>query len=299
MTASRSGNVKIWNGDFSRLVSEVSVNQSIRSCDVNIANTEISILATDGTLSVLDLETSSFKVVMRSHQSDLVEVCHNRLASAIVSIGTDSSIKVWSAESLDQIHEFNTSTNDPPTKLTSATHSDTVAVGFKSGFLRLFSLCGDQRQMYHETMIFESPVMDIQFSKNGKFMAAFYKNAKIVIFNIENECKAVKNIDYEFPNTQHFSLSFSPDGAYLANISSNANTVTIWETKNFSLRWYIDLTGEVLSKVQFAPNGRDLLVLTTTSKLKYLRVSASSVEVETVREQYGLTDQQTMDFTIS
>jgi hypothetical protein len=32
-------------------------------------------------------------------------------------------------------------------------------------------------------------------------MAAFYKNAKIVIFNIENECKAVKNIDYEFPNT--------------------------------------------------------------------------------------------------
>lgn len=52
-------------------------------------------------------------------------------------------------------------------------------------------------------MIFESAVMDIQFSRSGKFMAAFYKNAKIVIFNIEtnNECKAVKNIDYEFPNT--------------------------------------------------------------------------------------------------
>lgn len=143
MTASRSGNVKIWNGDFSRLVSEVSVNQSIRSCDVNIANTEISILASDGTLSVLDLETSSFKVVMRSHQADLVEVCHNRLASAIVSIGSDSSIKVWSSESLDQIHEFNTSANDPPTKVTSAIHNDTVAVGFKSGFLRLFSLYGD------------------------------------------------------------------------------------------------------------------------------------------------------------
>jgi len=79
-------------------------------------------------------------------------------------------------------------------------------------------------------------------------------------------------------------LSFSPDGAYLANLSSNANTVTIWETKNFSLRWYIDLTGEVLSKLMFAPNGRDLLVLTTTSKLKYLRVSATSVEVESVRE---------------
>jgi len=104
-------------------------------------------------------------------------------------------------------------------------------------------------------------------------MAVFYKNAKIVIFNIENECKAVKNIDYEFPNSQHFSLSFSPDGAYLANISSNANIFTIWETKNFSLRWYIDLTGETISKIIFAPNGRDLLVLTTTSKLKYMRIT--------------------------
>ena len=123
-------------------------------------------------------------------------------------------------------------------------------------------------------MIFESPVMDIQFSKTGKFMAVFYKNAKIVIFNIEKECKPIKNIDYEFPNNEHFSLSFSPDGAYLANISSNANTITIWETKNFSLRWYIDLTGEVISKIMFAPNGRDLLALSTTSKLKYLRINA-------------------------
>ena len=141
--------------------------------------------------------------------------------------------------------------------------------------------------------------MDIQFARGGKFMAVFYKNAKIVIFNIESECKAVKNIDYEFPNSQHFSLSFSPDGAYLANISSNANTITIWETKNFSLRWYVDMTGEVLSKIMFAPNGRDLLVLTTTSKLKYLRITPNSVEVETVREQYGLTDQETVDFTVS
>jgi hypothetical protein len=28
--------------------------------------------------------------------------------------------------------------------------------------------------------------MDINFTIQGKFMAAFYKNAKIVIFNIEN-----------------------------------------------------------------------------------------------------------------
>jgi WD40 repeat protein len=125
--------------------------------------------------------------------------------------------------------------------------------------------------------------MDIQYST--KFMAVFYKNAKIIIFNIEgNEMKPVKNIDYEFPNNNHFSLSFSPNGSYLANISSNANIITIWETRNFGLRWYIDLTGETVSKIVFAPNSHDLLVMTTTGRLKYLRINPLIAEVETVRE---------------
>lgn len=95
----------------------------------------------------------------------------------------------------------------------SAYHDDTVAVGFKSGFLRVFNICGTEKKIQYETMIFESAVMDIQYTIQGKFMAVFYKNAKIVIFNIENgDIKPVKNIDYEFPNTSNFSLAFSPDG---------------------------------------------------------------------------------------
>ena len=47
----------------------------------------------------------------------------------------------------------------------------------------------------------------------------------------------------------YYSLSFSPDGKYLANISSNANNVTIWETKNFSLKFHLDLTGDIIAKI--------------------------------------------------
>lgn len=64
----------------------------------------------------------------------------------------------------------------------------------------------------------------------------------------------MKTIDYEFPNDNYFCLSFSSNGKYLANISSNANTVTIWETRNFSLKFHLDLTGEIISKIKFAPN---------------------------------------------
>jgi len=144
---------------------------------------------------------------------------------------------------------------DPPTKIVSSEYDDTIAVGFKSGFLRLFALGGPDKQMTHESMIFESAVMDISFSKCGKFCAAFYKVGKIVIFNTEQgDCRPVKNIDYDYPNSDYFSLDFSPRSSYLANISSNANTITIWETKNFSLRWMADLTGDIITKIAFAPN---------------------------------------------
>ena len=36
LTASRSGNLRIWSPDFSKLVSEVSINQEVASCDINV-----------------------------------------------------------------------------------------------------------------------------------------------------------------------------------------------------------------------------------------------------------------------
>lgn len=87
----------------------------------------------------------------------------------------------------------------------------------------------------------------------------------------------------------------------LANISSNANIITIWETRNFSLRYYLDLTGEIISKIQFAPNGKDLVVLTTSSKLKFFRfpVNPRETELVHVKDSYGITDLECVDFQIS
>jgi WD40 repeat protein len=146
-------------------------------------------------------------------------------------------------------------------------------------------------------MIFESPVMDIKYSPDNKFFAVFYKSSRIVIFNVEKGYQPVKTIDYEFPNENYFSISFSSDGKYLANISSNANNVTVWETKNFSLKFHLDLTGDIISKIQFAPNGKDLVVLTTSSKMKFYRINLSELLFN--KEIYGLTDLECLDFEIS
>lgn len=235
-----------------------------------------------------------------SHTADLSDIGFNDLTNTLLTAGKDSSIKIWHAETMTLMHEFNTSEQDPPTRVVSSRFDELAAVGFKSGFLRIIDM--KDLKVIHETMLFQSQVMDIQFDKIGKFMAVFFRNGKIVIINLQKEFQPVKNIDYEHPNAHYFSMSFSDDGAFFANISSNANTVTIWETKNFSLKWFIDLTGELISKIQFAPNGKDMLVMTTSCKLKYIRIdplSSPSDELETVRDQYGLADKECSDFFIT
>ena len=145
--------------------------------------------------------------------------------------------------------------------------------------------------------------MDIEFSLNNKFMAVFFKSGKIVIINKERagQFQPIKNIDYELPNSNYCSLSFAPDSSMLANISSNANTITVWETRNFSLRYHLDITGDIISKLQFAPNGKDLVLLTTSSKLKFYRLGSSmrDTELTHIKDSYGVTDMECLDFQIS
>lgn len=56
------------------------------------------------------------------------------------------------------------------------------------------------------------------------------------------------------------------------------------------------MTGDVIRKLDFAPNGRELLLLTTSSKLKVYRVDegmAHSIDF------HGLTEMNCVDFEIS
>lgn len=57
------------------------------------------------------------------------------------------------------------------------------------------------------------------------------------------------------------------------------------------------MTGEIIVKLAFAPNGKDLVILTSSSKLKFYRLQTSSLQF--IKEAYGVTDMECLDFSIS
>lgn len=58
---------------------------------------------------MLNLDSSSYNVCMDSHTADLSDVGYNDLTGTLLTAGKDSSIKIWHAETMTLMHEFNTS----------------------------------------------------------------------------------------------------------------------------------------------------------------------------------------------
>jgi WD40 repeat protein len=122
------------------------------SCDINIHGNEIAILGANGQVSLLKLDSSSYNVMIDSHTADLSDVGYNDVTGRLLTAGKDSSIKIWEAESMTLIHEFNTSEQDPPTRVVSSNVDEMAAVGFKSGFVRIIDM--KELKVIHETMTF-------------------------------------------------------------------------------------------------------------------------------------------------
>jgi hypothetical protein len=164
VSISLSGIIRIWSTDFENLKSEVKTGTQVNTCDINYDCNQICVLSTQNkSISILDLESSSYNVVLRSHSDNLIDVSHNLMTGKLVTIGEDYCVKVWHADTMEQLNEF-VSENDLPIRVVcqnqgflgegvTSEHSDSlVAIGFKSGFLRVLDL--DSMTVVHETMLF-------------------------------------------------------------------------------------------------------------------------------------------------
>lgn len=109
--------LRIWTPDFQTLKSEVSTGNEITHCDVNYDSSQICVLsASNGTISVLDMDNSSYNVVMRTHKDNVTDLAYSQMTGKLITVSDDYSVKVWHAETMEQVNEF-ISENDKPIRV--------------------------------------------------------------------------------------------------------------------------------------------------------------------------------------
>lgn len=116
-SVSKGGTIRLWSTDFENLKSEVKTGTVVQSCDINYDGSQICVLSVDsGTISVLDLNTSSYNVVLRTHTDHVTDIAHNLITGKLVTLGEDYCVKIWNAETMEQINEF-VSERDMPVRV--------------------------------------------------------------------------------------------------------------------------------------------------------------------------------------
>jgi len=170
ISSSLDGTIRIFSSDFSQCISELKTNIPIIDISLNLYSEKLATLTTTGSISVYDIEEQQYSTIMRSHTENVNSIDYmNRTNTLVTASSGESSVKIWDQGSKTQLYEFITD-NDYPEVVSCHPTEPYLAVGYKSGFVRVFDSI--LSKVIYENMVFESSIKDLKFSGDGRHLAS-------------------------------------------------------------------------------------------------------------------------------
>lgn len=93
-----------------------------------------------GTLSIVDLTNSNYKILVRSHTSNVSKITYHPFSNTMITLSNDLTIRLWDVDRLEQVYEFNYPKEDVCTCIAGNPQALQFIAGFKSGMLRIFDI---------------------------------------------------------------------------------------------------------------------------------------------------------------
>ena len=140
VTGGGDSRLRIWPLDFSDFLLEAQHEAAVTSICVSGDGRKLSVGTSAGTLGVLNVSQHSYDTILRSHVGAITfGAARNPAAEEFVTLGKDTTIRLWDVFTGTQKYEFNSPSDEP---LCAAYHPTeySLAVGFRSGALRVFDI---------------------------------------------------------------------------------------------------------------------------------------------------------------
>ena len=296
-----SGKVfRLWDSVRNIQLLEHSMEGIIINFCFNLYGDKVALLDDLGNVGMIKLESKVYEVIVRSHTDSLIDFDFSQPANVLVTGSKDGTIRAWSLNQFVQTTEFSIS-QDQLTGLACSGNDAVCACAFVSGSIRILDLASSKLFTCSGTSHkVGSNLKRICYSKDGSTLATIDAYGKILLLDArERRYEVFKVIEVDNAIANYLDIDFSPDGDLLGHIGSNANVVCLWETMNYSLKYSLDCTGEIISKMRFSDNCKDLLLLTVTSKIKFFRIDSLKQRCYQTMEAPGLHALECTNFCIS
>jgi WD40 repeat protein len=283
VTGSKDRFLRIWPLDFSEFFLEAQHEDGVCAVDVTWDGLLVACGTSNCNLGLLDMNTNAYRTILRSHKSTIIALDVHRISGDILTISTDRTIRVWKKETFEESYEF-TSPQDEPLVASFHPTTESFACGFRSGYLRLFDV--PSTAVKDEFLQHESAIMVVTHSGDGKLLLTASEDAQFCVYDVMRKYQPVKTLPVELQG-EAVAACFSPDSHQFAVLGNNGNSISLWDSFTFTLKFHIT-PNTFIYGIAFAPNGQDLLALTKSAEWRLRYYGLDGFKAEVIKEIAGM-----------
>lgn len=266
VTGSQDQYLRVWPLDFSEFFIEFQHEGIIISLDVSLDGLKVACGTSDNSISVLELTNQSYKTLFRSHSDTITSLKYQQDSNVLLSLSKDSTIRIWDANTLDQIYEFTYRKEDECLSIDFHPRERFFVGGFSSGMFRVFSI--DKIEVVSEHKFHNQPIEDIKYSPTGKLIGLGDAKGFYSIINSNNNYEFVKTFEPELNNNK-ICCDFTPDEKFFATIGALNSCVNLWSLETLSKHYTVPVKGSFIHTFKFSQGSQfELFILTCDSKIK-------------------------------
>ncbi|CEG42655.1 Transcription factor IIB [Plasmopara halstedii] len=288
--------LRVWPLDFSDFFLEAQHEAGIKCIDVSVDGIKVLVGSRNNAIGVLDISSQEYTTLLRCHtkkitamtttpwKSPPASLLHedaklSTSKSELVTASEDGTLRVWDTSSGQQLYEFYFEQESVTSLAASPLNCGIVAVGFDSGFTRIFDVhqvsetgtTESQSSFVHELKQHQSAIRHIAFDVSAHHLFNSGEGRQLCLYDAKDqEYVPLKMVLADFdPEDGHFEVSHN--GKWLAFISSDHREIVMLNP--YSLRVISKIQPpkqrqeDTLKVARFNVNSSELLVLSMRDRL--------------------------------
>ena len=304
VTAGEDFYLRVWPLDFSEFFLEAKFKGVGFSLDCSEDGLSVGVGTSEGYVGVVDLARQKGEKVISCHSGEIydVDLYKNRL----ISLGNDLSIRIWERENeiilnednntikeevdiinkynnfgnnlkndslvnYKEIYQFNYTEKDECTCILFI-DKDTFAAGFRSGYVRIFSISSTnlKKKISHN----RNKISKMIKSKNDRYLIIGDELGIFTILDIKNNFDIIKYLEIEKSEKSFktpISCSIDQLDRFLVILGKNSNTLDFYDLQ--SLEFFYSFTVSCfIHTVKFCRKNNQLFVLTCNGGFKIYEI---------------------------
>ncbi|MEC7583660.1 MAG: WD40 repeat domain-containing protein, partial [Planctomycetota bacterium] len=251
ITACRDGVVRVFDASSGALLTQNEVGADIR--DARFDQTGSAALVQAGSRRTVLWQLDEARgTVSLPHRSYVGGARFNKTGEFALTACDDETVRIWSSRDGRQIGTIS-GIGDPISAMDVDPQGERVLVATISGAVTLYSR--ESGEKLHDLHKHQGRVNTAAFSGDGKRIVTCAKDGQVLVWDA-SDMQVLCNLQLEQPA---LAAALSPDGGVLATVTEGAETTTLWNVEDSSMRKVIEGHTDNVLAVTFTPDGTELL----------------------------------------